>query len=73
MCPCWKKPEPREIASKNPHAIRAAKRLLNAAPITDERSGLIAETVEQVALISSPNQIEAVMANMQKREPVFKD
>ena len=63
----------REIASKNPHAIRAAKRLLNAAPITDERSGLIAETVEQVALISSPNQIEAVMANMQKREPVFKD
>jgi enoyl-CoA hydratase/carnithine racemase len=63
----------REIAGKNPHAIRASKRLLNAAPITDEASGLIEETVEQVALIGSPNQIEAVMANVQKRTPRFVD
>ena len=63
----------REIAGKNPHAIRAAKRLLNAAPITDQLSGLTQETVEQIALIGSPNQIEAVMANMQKREPAFTD
>jgi enoyl-CoA hydratase/carnithine racemase len=63
----------REIAGKNPGAIRAAKRLLNAAPITDQLSGLTQETVEQIALIGSPNQVEAVMANLQKREPAFKD
>ena len=63
----------REIAGKNPHAIRASKRLLNAAPITDQKSGLTQETVEQIALIGSPNQTEAVMANMQKRPPVFQD
>jgi enoyl-CoA hydratase/carnithine racemase len=63
----------REIAGKNPHAIRAAKRLLNAAPVTDQGSGLMQETVEQIALIGSPNQVEAVMANMQKREPAFTD
>ena len=62
-----------EIAAKNPQAVRAAKRLLNAAPITDEAGGLMQETVEQVALIGSANQIEAVMANMQKRSPVFTD
>jgi enoyl-CoA hydratase/carnithine racemase len=63
----------REIAGKNPHAIRASKRLLNAAPVTDQLSGLTQETVEQIALIGSPNQVEAVMANMQKREPSFQD
>jgi enoyl-CoA hydratase/carnithine racemase len=63
----------REIAGKNPHAVRASKRLLNAAVVTDQLSGLVQETVEQVALIGSPNQIEAVMSNMQKRAPVFTD
>jgi enoyl-CoA hydratase/carnithine racemase len=63
----------REIAGKNPHAIRASKRLLNAAPVTDQLSGLTQGTVEQIALIGSPNQVEAVMANMQKREPSFQD
>ncbi len=63
----------REIAGKNPHAIRASKRLLNAAVVTDQLSGLVQETVEQVALIGSPNQIEAVMSNMQKRAPAFTD
>jgi enoyl-CoA hydratase/carnithine racemase len=62
-----------EIAGKNPHAIRAAKRLLNAAPVTDQGSGLMQETVEQVALIGSPNQAEAVIANLQKRAPAFTD
>jgi enoyl-CoA hydratase/carnithine racemase len=61
----------REIASKNPDAIRAAKRLLNAAPTSDTAAGLIEETREQIALIGSSNQVEAVMANLQKREPVF--
>jgi enoyl-CoA hydratase/carnithine racemase len=63
----------REIAGKNPQAVRASKRMLNAAPLAEERAGLVLETVEQVALIGSPNQVEAVMANLQKRAPVFTD
>jgi len=63
----------REIAAKNPDAIRAAKRILNAAVLTDPKTGLTQESVEQAHLIGSPNQIEAVMANLQKRAPVFVD
>ncbi len=61
----------REIAGKNPHAVRAAKRLLNLAVTTDVQTGLQAESVEQFALIGSPNQIEAVRAQMEKRAPNF--
>jgi enoyl-CoA hydratase/carnithine racemase len=60
-----------EIAAKNPDAVRAAKRLLNAAPTADVAAGLLAESIEQQALIGSPNQLEAVMANLGKREPRF--
>jgi enoyl-CoA hydratase/carnithine racemase len=63
----------REIAGRNPDAVRAAKRLLNAAPTGDAAAGLLAESVEQAALIGSPNQVEAVMSNLEKREPVFID
>ncbi len=62
-----------EIAAKSPDAIRGAKRLLNDAVTTDTASGFIQETVEQLALIGSPNQVEAVMANLQKRAPAFTD
>jgi enoyl-CoA hydratase/carnithine racemase len=63
----------REIAGKNPQAIRAAKRLLNAAPVCGDAAGLLEETREQVSLIGGPNQVEAVMANLEKRAPVFAD
>ena len=63
----------REIAGKSPSAIRAAKRLLNASRLVTEEAGLVQEAIEQEALIASPNQIEAVMANLQKREPDFRD
>jgi enoyl-CoA hydratase/carnithine racemase len=63
----------REVAGRNPHAIRAAKRLLDMAAEADQHAILKAESEEQTALISSPNQVEAVMANMQKRPPVFAD
>ncbi|HYD45726.1 MAG TPA: crotonase/enoyl-CoA hydratase family protein [Phenylobacterium sp.] len=62
-----------EIAAKNPHAIRANKRLLNLAAEGDQHAVLLAESREQGALIGSPNQVEAVMANMQKRSPTFAD
>lgn len=61
----------RTMAGRNPHAIRAAKRLANLE--ADTAGILLAESREQAALLRTPNQIEAVMANMQKRPPVFGD
>lgn len=61
----------RAIAGRSPDAIRAAKRL--AGHEGDAAAVLLAESVEQAALLRTPNQIEAVMANMQKRAPVFRD
>lgn len=63
----------RQIAARNPDAVRGAKRLANLA--RDEGAGpvLLAESVEQAALIATPNQMEAVMANLQKRPPAFTD
>ena len=63
----------KDIAGKSPHAIRAAKRLWNLALDSDQKAILKAESEEQAALIGSPNQIEAVMANLQKRPPSFTD
>ncbi len=63
----------REIAGKSPDAIRAGKRLLEAAWHADERSGLELESTLQRSLIGSPNQVEAVKANFEKREPKFAD
>ena len=60
-----------EIAQKNPDAIRAAKRLFNALPTISDAEGLLAESREQDALAGKPNQIEAVMSQMQRRPPKF--
>lgn len=63
----------REIAGRNPHAVRAVKRLANLAADASAADILRAESAEQAALLRSPNQVEAVMANMQKRPPTFGD
>ena len=63
----------REIAAKSPDAVRAAKRILNAAVMCSAREGLTMESVEQGHLIGSPNQVEAVMSNLQKRSPAYAD
>ncbi|MFD1612836.1 crotonase/enoyl-CoA hydratase family protein [Sphingomonas tabacisoli] len=62
----------REIAGKNPDAVRGAKRLYNAYA-HDAEALLMAESVEQAAVIRTPNQVEAVRANMEKRAPLFRD
>jgi enoyl-CoA hydratase/carnithine racemase len=62
-----------EIAGKNPHAIRGAKRLFALSADADPHAILLAESAEQGALIGSPNQVESVTANMQKRDPSFAD
>lgn len=63
----------REIAGKSPDAIRAGKRLLEESWRADERTGLMLESKLQTDLIGSPNQIEAVKANFEKRAPQFAD
>ena len=61
------------IADKNPHAIRGAKRLCNMLGHASDAEILQAESDEQIKVIRTPNQMEAVMAHMQKRKPDFAD
>jgi len=63
----------REIASKSPHAVRAAKRLLNRSGLVPIAEQFAAERAEIGALIGSPNQVEAVMAGFEKRDAVYAD
>ncbi|SEK07040.1 Enoyl-CoA hydratase/carnithine racemase [Variovorax sp. OK605] len=60
-----------DIAQKSPDAIRAGKRLLNGSASQTAAELLMAESVEQKALIGSANQAEAVKANMERRAPRF--
>jgi len=62
-----------EIASKSPDAVRAAKRLLNQSGLVPIADQYAAERREIGALIGSANQVEAVMAGFEKREPAFRD
>jgi len=63
----------REIAGKSPDAVRAAKKLLNTALLGSVADGLRLEAELQATLIGKPNQLEAVRANLEKREPRFRD
>lgn len=63
----------KEIAGKSPDAIRAAKQLLESTWHADERTGLELEASLQTALIGTPNQLEAITANFEKRPPAFSD
>jgi enoyl-CoA hydratase/carnithine racemase len=61
----------REIASKSPDAIRAAKQLFETAWHADAKTGLELEAELQAGLMGSANQREAVAANFAKRAPAF--
>ena len=63
----------REIASKSPSAIVKAKKVLNKAPYLSEADGLLLESVEQQSLLGTPNQLEAMVAGLQKRAGNFSD
>jgi enoyl-CoA hydratase/carnithine racemase len=63
----------REIAGRNPDAVKASKRLINLMADGDTATMLQAESDEQIKLMRSPNQVEAVRANMEKRAAVFAD
>lgn len=61
------------IADRNPHAIRGAKRLANAMFDKDTADLLMDESLEQHKLLRSKNQMEAVMAGMEKRKARYQD
>ncbi len=62
-----------EIAARSPDAVRMAKRLITDTALMPPAETLIAESAAQEKLVGQPNQMEAVMAGIQKRAPVFKD
>jgi enoyl-CoA hydratase/carnithine racemase len=62
-----------EIASKSPEAIRANKRLFNESRELASPEGFKLEEKLQAGLIGSANQVEAVKANLEKRDPKFSD
>lgn len=61
------------IAQKSPDSIIAGKRLLETAWYGSPEEGLKLEEKLQKALLGSPNQVEAMKANFEKRAPNFKD
>lgn len=62
-----------DIANRHPQAQRAAKRLFNRYLETGTDEILMAESIEQQALIGTKNQIEAVLSQMEKRPAVYVD
>jgi enoyl-CoA hydratase/carnithine racemase len=61
------------IVGRNPDAVRKAKELLNQSALVDVRGGLIAESDCSRTLMGTPNQLEGVMATLEKRQAVFTD
>ncbi len=62
-----------DIAGRHPQAQRAAKRLFAHYLHASVDDILMAESIEQQALMGTKNQIEAVMSQMEKRKGVFAD
>lgn len=62
-----------ECAARSPQAIQGIKRLVNEAWTRSETDSLALEAKLQLDVMGSSNQIEAVQANLQKREANFTD
>jgi enoyl-CoA hydratase/carnithine racemase len=62
----------RQIATRNPHAIRNAK-ALTAAAVPIDPANLLAERKAMRETFGSPNQVEAVRARIERRSPRFED
>jgi enoyl-CoA hydratase/carnithine racemase len=62
-----------QIAGRSPSAVRASKSLLNTLDDASAADILLTESRLQDAIMGQPNQVEAVMANLEKRAPNFVD
>ncbi len=63
----------REIASRSPQGVQGAKRLFNALYLDGAAEHLALEREVIGSLIGTPNQVEAITANLEQRPPVFTD
>lgn len=63
----------REIAGRSPGAVRGAKALFNRMFTEGAAEQFAMEREVIFSQIGTPNQVEAIMANMEKRAPVFRD
>ena len=61
------------IIDRSPDAMRGIKRLFNEGWTLPEADGLALEAAVQVRLLGSPNQAEAVHANLEKRKAKYVD
>ena len=62
-----------EIAGRSPDAVRATKRLIDQGWRETPADGLLLEAKMQHAMMGSPNQIESMMSNVQKRDANYAD
>jgi len=60
-----------KLAARSPDAIKGCKRLVERVWSEAPPTGLHIEAEIQAPIIAAPNQIEAVMANVEKRTPKF--
>lgn len=60
-------------AARSPQAIRGIKQLVNKAWALSEDESLAMEAELQLGIMGSPNQVEAVRANLEKRSANFAD
>lgn len=63
----------REIADRNPDGVRGAKALLNRMFVDGVADQFAEERRVIRSLIGTPNQVEAITANLEQRRPVFTD
>jgi len=61
----------KQIAAKSPDAVKRGKQLLRDSTRMSTAQGLALEARLQSELVGTPNQIEAAMANLQKRDAKF--
>lgn len=62
-----------EIAQRNPAGVRGAKTLFTRQFHQGAAAQFAAEREQIMSLIGTPNQVEAITANMEQRAPVFAD
>lgn len=60
-----------QIATKSPDAVKRGKQLLRESARMNTSDSLALEARLQSELVGTPNQMEAAMANLQKRKPKF--
>ena len=61
-----------KMLARAPLSFAAAKRLLQLAADVDQRSGMVAESFAQTALLQSEDHREGLAAARERREPDFK-